>query len=323
MSDLTGKTVFLAGGSTGLGKELAIALASRGCHVTIFARRREQLEIAREKVSAARKSQSQDIIVQSLDLTDPEKIQSTFASQPRLPDILYCLAGGTTNELGFLVDLDPSDVQRCMTNNYLTSAYPAQAILKLWVQDDKQKEPNSNVKGSVKRRKLVFISSAAAFVAFPGYIAYTHSSAAKCAVRALADTLRSELKRYSGPVSEYSVHISFPSNFISPSFIDELGNKPELTKQLDGTAAPMTELTQKLHSSKQVADYILKEVDKNEYVICSEYEAALLFGAMTGPSPKRGIGFVDSCVSIAAVAAGPIIRRYLDAKVEKDSVAPK
>ncbi|KAF5691252.1 short chain dehydrogenase reductase family oxidoreductase, partial [Fusarium denticulatum] len=223
MSDLTGKTVFLAGGSTGLGKELAIALASR----------------------------------------DPEKIQSTFASQSRLPDILYCLAGGTTNELGFLVDLDPSDVQRCMTNNYLTSAYPAQAILKLWIQDDKQKKSNPNVKGSVKRRKLVFISSAAAFVAFPGYIAYTHLSAAKCAVRALADTLRSELKRYSGPVSEYSVHISFPSNFISPSFIDELGNKPELTKQLDGTAAPMTELTQKLHSSKQVADYILKEVDKN------------------------------------------------------------
>lgn len=44
-----------------------------GFHVTIFARRQEQLEIARDKVSAARKSQSQDIIVQSLDLTDPEK----------------------------------------------------------------------------------------------------------------------------------------------------------------------------------------------------------------------------------------------------------
>ncbi|KAF4447677.1 short chain dehydrogenase/reductase family oxidoreductase [Fusarium austroafricanum] len=320
MSDLTGKTVFLAGGSTGLGKELAVALASRGCHVTIFARRQQQLEIARERVLAARKSQSQEINIQSLDLTDPEKIQSTFASQSRLPDILYCLAGGTTNELGFLVDLDPSDVQRCMTNNYLTSAYPAQAILKLWVEDDKQNKSNPPSKGTVKRRKLVFVSSAAAFVAFPGYIAYTP---AKCAVRALADTLRSELKRYSGPASKYSVHISFPSNFISPSFIDELGNKPELTKQLDGTTAPMTELTQKLHSSKQVADYILKGVDKNEYIICSECEAALLFGAMTGPSPKRGIGFVDSCVSIAAVAAGPIIRRYLDAKVKRDSVALK
>ncbi|KAF9772861.1 hypothetical protein IL306_009404 [Fusarium sp. DS 682] len=193
-------------------------------------------------------------------------------------------------------------------------------MLKLWIEDDKRSKSDNRGKKSTKRRKLVFISSAAAFVAFPGYVAYTP---AKCAVRALADTLRSELKRYSGPTSKYSVHISFPSNFISPSFMDEMSNKPELTKELDGTTAPMSELMTKLHSSRQVADYIIKGVDKNEFVICSEYEAALLFAAMTGTSPKRGVGFVDSVVSVVAVVAGPVIRKWLDAKVAKDSVVSK
>ena len=114
------------------------------------------------------------------------------------------------------------------------------------------------------------------------------TSAAKCAVRALADVLRTELIRYSGPASKYSVHIAFPSNFISPSFIDEQKNKPELTKRLEGTTGPLSELSKKLHSSKQVADYIVAAVDKKQYIICSEYEAALLFGAMIGPSPKKG-----------------------------------
>ncbi|KAF4997925.1 hypothetical protein FGRMN_3516 [Fusarium graminum] len=270
-----------------------------GSHVTIFARRQQQLDQTRDEVLA---------------------IQSAFTSQPRLPDILYCVAGGTTNELGFLVDLDPEDVQRCMANNYLTSAYPAQAMLKLWIEDDKRSKSSTNRRYGPRRRQLVFVSSAAALVAFPGYIAYTP---AKCAVRALADTLRSELKRYSGPTTKYSVHVSFPSNFISPSFIEEVKNKPELTKKLEGTTAPMAELMQKLHSSKQVADYIIKKVDKGEFVICSEYEAKLLFAGMSGPSPKRGVGFIDSFVSTVSVAAGPLLRRWLDAKVVKDTVAPR
>ncbi|KAG5665010.1 hypothetical protein KAF25_008744 [Fusarium avenaceum] len=288
------QTVFIAGGSTGLGKELALALARRGSHVTIFARRQQQLDQTRDEVLSARKSESQEITTQSLDLTDPSKIQSAFAAQHRLPDILYCVAGGTTNELGFLVDLEPADVQRCMTNNYLTSAYPAQAMLKLWIEDDKSSKPVTRQKNSSRRRQLIFVSSAAALVAFPGYVAYTP---AKCAVRALADTLRCELKRYSGPMTKYSVHISFPSNFISPSFMDEIKNKPELTKQLEGTTAPMSELMQKLHSSKQVANYIIKKVDKGEFVICSEYEAKLLFAGMAGPSPKRGIAIKIDAIS--------------------------
>lgn len=106
-----------------------------------------------------------------------EQTREAFKSQPRLPDVLYCVAGGTTNELGFLVELSADDLQRCMTNNYLTSAFPAQAMLKLWTEDDKQSgSPSPGRAQRPRKRKIVFVSSAAAFVAFPGYVAYTRTS---------------------------------------------------------------------------------------------------------------------------------------------------
>jgi 3-dehydrosphinganine reductase len=63
-----------------------------------------------------------------------------------------------------------------MTNNYLTSAYPAQAMLKLWINDDKNSKPVANSKPVTKARQLVFVSSAAAFAAIPGYTVYTRQS---------------------------------------------------------------------------------------------------------------------------------------------------
>ncbi|KAJ5675617.1 hypothetical protein N7462_008514 [Penicillium macrosclerotiorum] len=287
-----------------------------GCHITIFARRQQKLDEAKSEVLAARRHEKQEVKTQSLDLTDATAISETFKAQPRLPDILYCVAGGTTNELGFLVDLSPDTISRCMTNNYLTSAYPAQAILKLWTEDDKSFQPPSGRKSRPKTRQLVFVSSAAAFIALPGYTVYTP---AKCAVRALADGLRTELMRYSGPASQYSVHIAFPSNFISPSFVDEQKTKPQLTKELEGTTAPLSELSGKIHSAKDVADAIIAAVDKKDFIICSELEAALLFGAMNGIVPRRGFGVMDSLIAMVQVIVGPLVRRWLDYKCSSDS----
>jgi 3-dehydrosphinganine reductase len=67
-----------------------------------------------------------------------------------------------------------------MANNYLTSAYPAQAMLKLWTSDDKKFEAPARGKSAPKTRQLVFVSSAAAFAAIPGYTAYTRQSPNNC-----------------------------------------------------------------------------------------------------------------------------------------------
>lgn len=55
-----------------------------------------------------------------------------------------------------------------MRNNYFTAAYAAQAILKIWTEDDKKAETSSPT-----LRQIVFINSAAAFLGMPDYGAYT------------------------------------------------------------------------------------------------------------------------------------------------------
>jgi 3-dehydrosphinganine reductase len=95
--------------------------------------------------------------------------KSTLAAQQQLPDTLYCVAGGTANELGFLIDLAPEEIERCMNNNYYTSVYPAQAVIRAWVHDDQ----NAAEPAVPKQRKIVFVNSSASLTPIPGYVAYS------------------------------------------------------------------------------------------------------------------------------------------------------
>jgi NAD(P)-dependent dehydrogenase (short-subunit alcohol dehydrogenase family) len=81
-----------------------------------------------------------------------------------IPDHLFCVAGGTSPEqIGFLADIKPEGLISCLEVNYYAAIFIAQVVLKLWVS--KAPSPHS--------RHITFISSAAAFVGIPAYIAYT------------------------------------------------------------------------------------------------------------------------------------------------------
>jgi 3-dehydrosphinganine reductase len=144
-------------------------------------------------------------------------------------DILYCSAGGCRTECGFVNEIEADDLESCMRNNYFTSAYTAQSILKIWERDDQKSKSTTQ-----KLRQIVFINSGLVFIPIPGYGAYTGTLnivstfwprlnylASKCAVRGLADTLRIEAHRLTCSASRYTIHCAFPSNFISPAFIQE------------------------------------------------------------------------------------------------------
>ncbi|CAF9925818.1 MAG: hypothetical protein ALECFALPRED_003225 [Alectoria fallacina] len=232
------RPVFVAGGSSGLGKEdFQVTGSSRGAHVTIFARRQETLDEARNEILAARQDTKQDVNAVSLDLGKPHELDAAFRSQARIPDVLYCVAGGTSTEIGFMTDIDAGKLESCMRNNYFTAAYAAQSMLKIWTEDDKNAE-----RLSPRLRQIAFINSAAAFLGLPGYAAYTSS---KCAVRGLTDTLRMEALRLSSPATTYTIHCAFPSTFISPAFLEEQKSKPELTKRMEDTMGSMADLEQR------------------------------------------------------------------------------
>lgn len=115
------------------------------------------------------------------------------------------------------------------------------------------------------------------------------------------------------------MHCAFPSNFMSPAFAEEQKRKPQLTKRMEGTDAPPDKLARTLPSSEDVARYIIRAVEKGEFAICSEFEAALVFANMTGPSPKLGLGVVDTLLGmLMGWVAWPVVRRWMDAMRRKD-----
>ncbi|RYP45719.1 hypothetical protein DL768_007960 [Monosporascus sp. mg162] len=300
--DFNGKTVFVTGGSAGLGLEISKAVAAQGAHVTIFARRQKLLDEARSIIKDARRSKEQEINAISVNLANASEVDSVFRAQPRLPDMLFCCAGGTPGQVGFINDLTPAQLETCMQNNYLTAAFCAQMMLKIWTEDDK------TAKGTAPlTRHIVFINSVAAFCTVPGMGAY---SAPKSAVRGLADCLRMEALVYSSPTRKYSIHCAFPSTFISDAFFEEQKGKPLLTKEIEGTVGTPEELMRKHPSAKKEADLILAGVAKGDFAICDEsVESPILFANMVGVSPRRGLGIYDTIMSLVMAFAWPLIGR--------------
>ncbi|MDA3919363.1 MAG: SDR family oxidoreductase [Salinisphaera sp.] len=90
--DLAGRSALVTGASSGIGRELAMALAGAGAHVVLAARRRDRLEEAAECIrqSGARAS------VLAIDLNDVHALRSVAARCADLhaaPDILVNAAG--------------------------------------------------------------------------------------------------------------------------------------------------------------------------------------------------------------------------------------
>lgn len=220
-----------------------------------------------------------------------------------IPDHLFCVAGGTSPEqIGFLADMKPEGLISCLEVNYYTSIFIAQIVLKLWVS----KAPTTHA------RHITFVSSAAAFVAIPAYIAYTPT---KVAIRAFAETLRQELLLYGGK-DAYQVHCAYPGTFISESFLAEAAAKPQLTKMMEGSDMPEAQLIAKTESAQSVAQKTLKGIERGDFFITMDFEGALLLNNMRGPSPRDHV-ILDLLLAFLALIVWPFVRRDFDAKTVK------
>jgi 3-dehydrosphinganine reductase len=219
-----------------------------------------------------------------------------------VPDFLLCVAGGSITQMGFLADIQPEAIKSCLETNYYSAIFITQYVLKLWLRS-----PVVDY-----TRHIVFTASTAAFVALPGYVTYT---TAKVAVRALADTLRQELLLYGGE-DKYQVHCSFPGTFTSEGFMEEQQYKPQLLKELEGTDISAEELKKTKKSSKQVAELVIKGLERGEYFVLVDFEGVLLLNNMRGPSPRHSVIY-DFLVGLFAVPAWFFARRNFDKMTTK------
>ena len=96
VKDFNGKNVYIVGGSSGIGLATAELLAGRGSNVIIFARDRERLEEALEKIAAGKKDEKQRFAFKQLDISKREevdKVMSEAVDGFGPPDILINSAG--------------------------------------------------------------------------------------------------------------------------------------------------------------------------------------------------------------------------------------
>jgi 3-dehydrosphinganine reductase len=272
--------------------------------VTVLARTPGPLEETHQELVKHIVDPAQTVDSAAIDLTNATEVEEYISALPTAPSILFCVAGGTVDEIGFFADISARDIEACMARNYFAAAYIAHAVLRRWIRNIPAGTGSSPIDGSTRqRRHIVFTASTAAFLGLPGYAAYTPS---KAATRALADTLRHEVLLYASQV-EISIHCSFPGNFYTDAFYAEQARKPALLKEIEGGEDGGSGAK----STGRVAEMILEGLRKGKYFITMDTETALLLNNMRGPSP-RDAPLRDWVLGVVGSLVWPVFRVRFD-----------
>lgn len=236
-----GKFVLVAGGSRGIGLELARQLARLGASVWLLARRPELLASALVELESLRHDRSQRFGSLAMDIADWRQVQEgveQVTTQAGLPDYLINSAGVVRP--AYLQDQTLEQYHWMMDINYFGVVHMVKALLPAFLQ-----------RGS---GYIVNIASLAAVIAPFGYTAY---AASKFAVRGFTDALRAEL--YRKPVK---VSLVLPADTQTPSLEEEnMLRTPEMRAFSEGNAPPLP--------PQRTALDILKGVSRNRYLIFS------------------------------------------------------
>ena len=96
MKDFSEKTVYIVGGSSGIGLATANVLSAKGAHIIVFARRKERLEHALKEIASNGISKQQRFSCMQMDVSkrdDVSTVMSRAVSEFGVPDVLINCAG--------------------------------------------------------------------------------------------------------------------------------------------------------------------------------------------------------------------------------------
>jgi 3-dehydrosphinganine reductase len=176
--DFVGKTVFVTGGTSGLGLAAAAALAERGADIAVFSSGAAASGPALQMIRQARRTQDQHVAWFQLDVADRDRVLASFAtaaSQLAPPDLVIHMAG--VGGVAPMVDMPFSQFDRIIQVNLYGTRHVVEASLATMAP--------------CSAGKVVLAGSLGGLVPIYGYTAY---GASKFGVVGMAQCLRSELK---------------------------------------------------------------------------------------------------------------------------------
>lgn len=166
---LAGRRAIVCGGSKGLGRAAAVALAREGVEVTLVARTRETLETAATEIHEATRTK---ISVVAADVTVPEGQAAVLALRPE-PDILVTNPGVRQTPADFRT-LSREDWQRWLDQHFFAALELIRGV----------------VPGMAARRFGRVVNISVSFIKFP-QVNFGHSHAARLALAgAIASMVR-------------------------------------------------------------------------------------------------------------------------------------
>lgn len=283
-----GINAFITGGSSGIGKATAKALAGAGANICIVARSPEKIEAALEEIRGVASVPScQSLIGRPADVSDYEQVREVvrgLLEQGWMPDYLFNFAG--IAHPGYFQELSIDIFRRTMEVNYFGTLHTAKVIAPLMM--------------ARRQGHIINTSSVAGLVGVFGYSAY---GASKFAVKGFSDVLRSEMHPYGVRVS-----VLFPPDTDTPQLAYEDPLKPAETRALSGNV--------KVMSPDEVARQLLAGVKRGRYLIIPGLESKLVYMA-AGLLGAKMHWFLDAMVRNAQAKAGgpPPIRRELLAEL--------
>ncbi|XP_010226824.1 PREDICTED: 3-ketodihydrosphingosine reductase [Tinamus guttatus] len=251
----------VTGGSSGIGKCIAIECYKQGAFITLIARDENKLLQTKKEIEKYSVNDKQVVLCISVDVSkDYELVENVLKqAQEKLGpvDLLVNCAG--TSVTGKFEDIEVNSFERLMGVNYLGSVYPSRAVI-----------------STMKERRMgriVFVSSQAGQLGLFGYTAY---SPTKFALRGLAEALQMEVKPYN-----IYITVAYPPDTDTPGFAEESKTKPLETKLISETSS--------VCQAEQVARVIVKDAIQGNFNSSVGSDGYMLSILTSGMSPVTSI----------------------------------
>ena len=247
MKDFSGKTVYITGGSSGIGLAIARLIAAKGAHVAIFARQKDRLESALQQITGCEISTGQRFSCMQIDVSredEVEAVMSRAVSEFGAPDVLINCAGRARPL--YFENISYEHFNETMKVNFYGTWNTISALV-----------PHMKKRGGY----IVNVSSMSGLI---GVFGYTDYSASKFALIGFSEALRSELKRY-----DIVVSVLCPPDTDTPGLHEENKTKPDETKILSART--------KLMQPDSVARSLIKGIKKNQFLIIPGFESKYTF----------------------------------------------